>query len=415
MGLTKQDLDKIKLGIARGRVQASNGVPEIDELDRETDKFVKEGIREGYSQYLNETFRDSISECSIAVKRLRMLGDSSSLIRYRFALRLVNQVKSIMDARIEDAQDFKLRKELDWKYSVDDLNGNHKYTLTKSNSGKWSCTCAGHMYRHKCKHVDELMNLLQNGSTERLPQHLARVRQLEKSLKVWEERLQANPNDKTAKKNVEARKQALVEAKKRADEIEAMPKPQRHPRSEFLGVVPSLKKLFEGLGKYEIVGSWRRGKDTYKDCDILTVMDKNNWTELKKRLQNDPNFGPAPGHTHADFGDEVIRGGYKNGDRVDYLDINRVPNPDEWGAWLLFRTGSAQFNIAMRGWLKKFGCGLNERGIIGPDGKVVASKTEEDIFKAIGIPFIKPEDREDSRVWWQQVRNLDKPAFLKNN
>lgn len=410
--ITKEQIDKIKQGIAVGRLKAEQGIPEQEVLEVETDEWTKQGIREGYQQHFDQQFRDSVQEYKVARLRHKTLGDSIQHVK--FCLHRVIDAYNVRRAHIADALDFKLRKELPWKYSVDDLDGNHKYTITKSNSGKWSCSCTGFTYRHKCKHVDELMRQLNEGTGDRLPQHLARVRQLEKSLKVWEDRLNDPKYAKQAQKQVEARKQALDAAKKIAAEIEARPKPQRHDRSEFLGVVPLLDKLFDGLGKYEIVGSWRRGKDTYKDVDILTVMTPKEWATFKDRLQEDDNFGPAPGHTHPDFGDEVIRGGYRNGTRYDYLDVNRVPNPDEWGAWLLFRTGSAQFNIAMRGYLKKFGCGLNERGLIGPDGNVVASKTEEDIFSAIGIPYIKPEDREDARIFYQEVRKIDKPKFLEN-
>lgn len=156
---------------------------------------------------------------------------------------------------------------------------------------------------------------------------------------------------------------------------------------------------------------------TYKDVDILTVMTPKEWEELQGRLVENPNFVAAPGRDRIDFGPEVIRGGYVNGDRIDYLDINRVPNPDEYGAWLLFRTGDKNFNIAMRGWLKHAKCGLNERGLIAPDGTVVASKTEKDIFDAIGIPFIKPEDREGPKEFYKLVRQYCPdgiPAFLKS-
>lgn len=322
---------------------------------------------------------------------------------------VLSRIGSVTDSRIKD--EYALNKVSPDQYSVEE-NGEHKYTLYKSTNGKWACSCAGFKYRHTCKHIQMLEDLM-GQSTQRLPQHLARVRQLEKSLAVWQSRLDKNPNSKLFQKNVNERKAALEQAKEKAKEIEAMPKPQRHPREEFLGVVPMLDKLFEGIADYEIVGSWRRGKSTYKDCDILTVMNKSQWEELKERLLDDENFGPAPGHTHADIGDDVIRGGYKNKDRVEYLDINRVKDPQNYGAWLLFRTGSAQFNIACRGWLKKFGCGLNEHGIKLPSGDYKNLPTEQEFFDWIGIPFIDPKDREDARQFYKEVRSIDKPAGLQ--
>lgn len=413
MALTKQELERLKTGISKGYTQATLGAPEIDTISLEGDEVTKEGIREGYRQHLDELFRDCRKEVRRSSITHNALRDSASLHALNNAIRWMHYILDCRQARITDDNDFTLHKESDYKYTVNGQDGKPKYLLAHNSTGKWTCTCPGFKYRKQCKHVNALETLLQS-STTRLPQHLARVRQLEKSLSTWQERLDADPNNKIAQKNVEIRTAALEEAKKKAAEIEAMPKPTRHPRSEFLGVIPSIDKLFNGIAPYEIVGSWRRGKDTYKDVDILTPMTPGEWATLKDRITKDPNFGPAPGHTHADIGSEVIRGGYRNGDRVDYLDINRVPNKNEWGAWLLFRTGSAQFNIAMRGWLKKFGCSLNERGLIGPDGNVVASKTEEDIFNAIGIPFIEPKDREDSRKFYQEVKSLTQPAFLDN-
>lgn len=396
------NINNYKIGYYKGLQAAKDGKSESEVVSLETNQDVIEGVYDGFTAHLKQVFKDSI----------RALKLDSSYEQIKDGISNIQIARTAYKLRIYDS-DFTLRKESPDMYSVD-KDGKHCYSLYKGRGGRWACSCAGYSFRHKCKHVDALNELLQT-STQRLPQHLARVRALEKSLKIWQERLEANPNDKTAKKNVEVRTIALGEAKKKAEEIEAMPKPQRRNREEFEGVLPQLDKLFEGLGDYTIVGSWRRGKETYKDCDILTVMSPANWAKLKERLQQDENFGPAPGHTHVDFGDEVVRGGYKNGDVVEYLDINRVPNPDEWGAWLLFRTGSAATNVAMRGWLKKFGCGLNERGLIGPNGEIVASKTEEDIFNAIGIPYIEPKDRETPQKFYQEVKKLDKPKFIQED
>lgn len=322
---------------------------------------------------------------------------------------LKENTDKVGDSFIKD--DYEFKKISPTEYSVDE-NGVHKYTIYKSVTGKWVCSCPGFKYRNRCKHIEQFDKIL-NQDSSRLPQHLARVRQLEKSLAIWQDRLNKNPNSKLFQSNVKTRQEALEKAKEIAAKIEALPKPQRHPREEFLGVIPLLDKLFEGLAEYEIVGSFRRGKSTYKDADILTVMNPNQWKKLAERLRKDPNFGPAPGHTHPDFGNDVIRGGYKNGDRWDYLDINRVTDPQNYGAWLLFRTGDAKFNIACRGWLKKFGCGLNEHGIKLPDGSYYNLPTEQAFFDWIGIPFIEPDDREGPRKFYQEVKSIIKPKGLQ--
>ena len=67
--------------------------------------------------------------------------------------------------------------------------------------------------------------------------------------------------------------------------------------------------------------------------------------------------------------------------------------PDEWGAMELFLTGSGLFNIKMRGYAKSHGFKLNQYGLY-KDDVLVASKTERDIFAALGLHYVSPYYRE---------------------
>jgi DNA polymerase (family 10) len=71
----------------------------------------------------------------------------------------------------------------------------------------------------------------------------------------------------------------------------------------------------------------------------------------------------------------------------------RVVSPDQFGAATLYFTGSKAHNIALRqraidrGWL------LNEYGL-SDDESIIASRTEEEIYQALDLPYIVPPMRE---------------------
>ena len=78
----------------------------------------------------------------------------------------------------------------------------------------------------------------------------------------------------------------------------------------------------------------------------------------------------------------------------------RVVEPASYGAALLYFTGSQQHNIRLRERGQRMGLTLNEYGLfrIGPDGQAgerVAGATEDEVYAALGLPFIPPELRED--------------------
>ena len=81
----------------------------------------------------------------------------------------------------------------------------------------------------------------------------------------------------------------------------------------------------------------------------------------------------------------------KNGVHVDL----RVLKPGSWGAGLFYFTGSKSYNIRIRKEAIKKGYKLNEYGLFDKKtGKMVAGKTELEICRKLGIPFLKPEKRQ---------------------
>jgi DNA polymerase (family X) len=72
-----------------------------------------------------------------------------------------------------------------------------------------------------------------------------------------------------------------------------------------------------------------------------------------------------------------------------------APTPTNFGSLLLCRTGSAQHNIMLVGRAKSLGLRWNPyHGVFDGHGRCLAVATEQEIFTALQMDFIPPEDRE---------------------
>ncbi|MBL8757512.1 MAG: DNA polymerase/3'-5' exonuclease PolX, partial [Phycisphaerae bacterium] len=86
------------------------------------------------------------------------------------------------------------------------------------------------------------------------------------------------------------------------------------------------------------------------------------------------------------------------------VDLRVVPEAS-WGSALMYFTGSKDHNVRLRERALKMGLTLNDYGLFPNDDhetppqergiKPVASRTEQEVFKALGLPYIPPELRED--------------------
>lgn len=146
--------------------------------------------------------------------------------------------------------------------------------------------------------------------------------------------------------------------------------------------VSQLKDIKEA-DRIDSAGSLRRMKETVRDIDILIsskypqkIMDKfTTLPDVKEIL--------AKGETKS----SILT---NDGMQVDV----RVIEESSYGAALMYFTGSKEHNIKLRQLAIKKGLKLNEYGIF-KDDKMIAGKTEEDMYKALGLRYIVPELRED--------------------
>ncbi len=160
---------------------------------------------------------------------------------------------------------------------------------------------------------------------------------------------------------------------------------KRYPRAEVKDdvelVIETIRKVGKKVGKVGVAGSFRREKETVGDIDILAVTDSAQ--EVADAIAKLPIVRNVAAH-----GDTKISFDLKNGLRVDVRLVRR----DQWGAALLYFTGSKEHNIAMRRVAIRKGWKLNEYGLFAGD-TVVASKEEEDIYKALELTWREPRER----------------------
>jgi len=77
------------------------------------------------------------------------------------------------------------------------------------------------------------------------------------------------------------------------------------------------------------------------------------------------------------------------------VDIYRA-TPETWGVLLLIRTGSAQHNMKLCSRALNMGLQLSAAEGVLADGRVIASRTEEEIFRALNMAYVPPEERGES-------------------
>ena len=167
-------------------------------------------------------------------------------------------------------------------------------------------------------------------------------------------------------------------------------------------VFDKLKKM-KDVQKIEIAGSLRRMKETIGDVDFLVVS--------KKPKEVISFFASLPGIEKV-----WAKGATKSSVRTAYgfdMDLRVVPEKS-FGSALQYFTGSKEHNVATRIIAIKKGLKLNEYGLF-KRSKMIAGKTEEEIYGALNLAWMPPEIRENEgeiEAAFQQVQG--EPNGLPN-
>jgi DNA polymerase (family 10) len=141
------------------------------------------------------------------------------------------------------------------------------------------------------------------------------------------------------------------------------------------------------------MGSLRRGKETVGDLDLLVTMrpgqDKQKDVDtVAAHILKYPQIQQKLAH-----GENKVSVLLESGMQVDV----RLLEKDSFGAALLYFTGSKEHNVTLRGRANEMGWTLNEYALTTiKGGRIVARKTEEEIYAKLKLDYIEPELRENT-------------------
>ena len=150
------------------------------------------------------------------------------------------------------------------------------------------------------------------------------------------------------------------------------------------GIKARLSKV-KGVEIVEIAGSLRRWQETIGDLDILVV------SEDPKKISNYFASMPEVAHVYAHGDTKIMVRLRMLGSKGIDADLRVVPKKS-FGAALQYFTGNKDHNVEIRKIAIKKGWSLNEYGLVRGK-KIIASKTEKEIYEKLGMAFVEPEMR----------------------
>jgi DNA polymerase (family 10) len=137
------------------------------------------------------------------------------------------------------------------------------------------------------------------------------------------------------------------------------------------------------IEELEVAGSFRRRRETIGDLDVVAAASHPE--QVIKRFVSFSGVAQisSSGETKSTL---VLKDGLQ-------VDLRVVPRAS-FGAALAYFTGSKAHNIHLRRIAQERGLLLNEYGLFRGEA-IIAGKTEEQIYRALKLPWIAPELRED--------------------
>ena len=160
-----------------------------------------------------------------------------------------------------------------------------------------------------------------------------------------------------------------------------------------LSIAEHIKKAGKAVDSVTPAGSLRRGKETVGDLDLLVTLgdgftSQKHVDALAEHILKFPDIDQKLAH-----GENKVSFTLTNGLQVDV----RLLEKENFGAALMYFTGSKEHNVALRGRANDMGLTLNEYALATLKGeKPVAGRTEEEIYAKLKLDYIPPELRENT-------------------
>ncbi|WP_432117496.1 DNA polymerase/3'-5' exonuclease PolX [Streptomyces sp. bgisy032] len=140
-----------------------------------------------------------------------------------------------------------------------------------------------------------------------------------------------------------------------------------------------------GCERCAYAGSLRRLRETVGDIDVLVAAARP--APFMDALTELPATAEVVAHGRKKTSIRTVTG--------VQVDLRVVP-PDAWGGGMQYFTGSKAHNIRTRTIAVHLGLKLSEYGLFETEGgKRVASRSEEEVYARLGLPWIPPTLRED--------------------
>ncbi len=158
-----------------------------------------------------------------------------------------------------------------------------------------------------------------------------------------------------------------------------------HEAEQYARAILEYLKAGGGIDEIDVAGSFRRRKETIGDLDIVVTCAPAKAPAVIERFGK---FGEVT--QVASQGDTRSTVRLSSGLQVDL----RVVEPSCFGAAMQYFTGSQAHNIELRKIAQAKKLKLNEYGVF-KGTKCISGRTEQDVYRALGLDWIPPEMREN--------------------